>query len=72
MIFCKHKNSEVICWHLTHGYNSNDFSFLEIQFRCNDCGKYYFRYVYDWNECCKFMNKYPDKEWSNSCKPVLN
>ena len=30
-ILCKHKNSEVICWHWTHGPNGNDIRFLEIQ-----------------------------------------
>ena len=71
-LFCKHKNSEVICWHWNHGYNSNEIRFLEIQLKCNNCRRYYFRYIYDWNECYKFIDKYRDKEWSDSCKPVLS
>ncbi len=27
-LFCKHKNSEVICWHWTHGPNGNDIRFF--------------------------------------------
>ena len=71
-LFCKHRNSEIICWHWTHGVSTNEIRFLEIQMKCNDCGKYYFRYIYDWDECYKFTYKYKDKEWSDSCKPVLN
>lgn len=41
-ILCKHKNSEVICWHWTHGPNGNDIRFLEIQRKCTECGKYFF------------------------------
>ena len=69
---CKHKNSEIVCWHWTHGANMNEIRFLEIQLKCNDCGRYYFRYIYDWNKCYKFIDKYKDKEWSDNCKPVLN
>lgn len=71
-LFCKHKNSEIVCQHWTHGYNSNEIRYLEIQLKCNDCEKYYFGYIYDWNECYKFTYKYKDKEWSKSCKPVLS
>lgn len=70
-IFCRHKNSEVVCWHWTHGPLTNDIRYLEIQFKCNDCGRYYFREIRDWNDCYKFIDKYPDKRWSNTCKPVL-
>ena len=44
-ILCKHKNSEVICWHWTHGPNGNDIRFLEIQKKCPECGKYFFSYI---------------------------
>ena len=70
-LFCRHKNSRVICWHWTHGANTNEIRFLEVQLRCNDCGKYYFRYIYDWEECYNFTYKYKDKEWSESCRPIL-
>ena len=70
-LFCRHKNSEIICWHWTHEQNGNDIRFLEIQEKCNECGKYYFRYIKDWNKCDKFISKYPDKQWSSSCKPIL-
>ena len=70
--FCKHENSEVICWHWTHGYNTSEIRFLEIQMRCNDCGKYYFVEIRDWNKCYEFIEKYKDKQWSCTCKPVLN
>lgn len=36
-LFCKHKNNNVICWHWTHGVNSNEIRFLEIQLKCNNC-----------------------------------
>lgn len=44
-LFCRHKNSEVVCWHWTHGYNDNDIRFLEIELKCKYCGKYFFRYI---------------------------
>ena len=60
-LFCRHKNSEVICWHWTHGWNDNEIRFLEIQLRCKNCGKYYFAQIKDWNECDKFISKHKDK-----------
>lgn len=71
-IFCRHKNNEIICWHWTHGQTANDIRFLEIQKKCKDCSKYHFSYIKDWNQCDKFIVKYPNKEWSDTCKPVLN
>lgn len=68
-LFCKHRNSEVVCWHWTHGQNANEIRFLEIQKKCNECGKYYFSYIKDWNKCEEFISKYPDKQWSDICKP---
>lgn len=70
-LFCRHKNSEVICWHWTHGYNDNEIRFLEIELKCKDCGRYFFRYIKDYNECKKFIEKYKDNRWSDTCKPVL-
>ena len=70
-IFCRHKKSEVVCWHWTHGPNGNDIRYLEIQKKCQDCGKYFFRYIKNWDECEKFISKYPDKRWSDKCKPSL-
>lgn len=69
-LFCRHKNSEVICWHWTHGINSNDYNFLEIQEKCNLCGRYYFKYIRDRNECDEFVKKYPEKQWYKDVKPV--
>lgn len=71
-IFCKHKNSEVVCWHWTHGASGYENRFLEIQMKCDDCGKYFFWNIKDLNKCDEFIKKYPDKEWSDKCKPVLN
>lgn len=70
-LFCIHKNNEVICWHWNHGVSTMEIRFLEIQLKCNKCGKYHLVYIYDWNECDKFIAKYKDKQWSDICKPVL-
>lgn len=70
-LFCRHKHSEVICWHWTHGYSTYEIRFLEIQLKCKYCGKYHFAEIGDWNECYKFIDKHKDKEWSNICHPVL-
>lgn len=70
-ILCKHKNSEVICWHWTHGPNGNDIRFLEIQRKCTECGKYFFTHIKGQDECNRFVSHYPEKEWSDKCKPVL-
>lgn len=70
-LFCNHKSSEVICWHWTHGLSGNDIRLLEIQRQCNKCGKYYFTYIKKWDECNKFISKYPDREWPDRCKPIL-
>jgi hypothetical protein len=70
-ILCKHKNSEVICWHWTHGSNGNDIRFLEIQRKCTECGKYFFTHIKGRDECNRFVSHYPEKEWSDKCKPVL-
>lgn len=70
-LFCKHANNEVVCWHWTHGIDTNEVRFLEIQLKCNDCGKYHFAYIYDWNKCDKFISEHKDKFWSSNCQPVL-
>lgn len=56
-LFCRHKNSEVVCWHWSHGYNGNDIRFIEIELKCKDCGKYFFRYIKDWNKCEQFIEE---------------
>ena len=70
-LFCKHKNHEVVCWHWTHGCNTSEPRFLEIQLKCNDCGKYYFTTIKDRNKCEIFISNHKDKPWSATCKPVL-
>jgi hypothetical protein len=70
-IFCRHKKSEVVCWHWTHGPNGNDIRYLEIQRKCPDCGKYFFTYIKKWDECEKFISNHQEKEWSDKCKPSL-
>lgn len=70
-ILCKHKDSEVICWHWTHGPNGNDIRFLEIQRKCTECGKYFFTHIKGRDKCNRFVSYYPEKEWSDKCKPVL-
>lgn len=70
-LFCRHKNREVVCWHWTHGLNGNEARYLEIQYKCNDCGKYFFRYITGWDNCKKFISQNMEKAWSNVCKPEL-
>lgn len=71
-LFCKHKDSnEVVCWHWTHGINGNEIRSVEAQLRCNDCGKYHFLHIYDWDKCDEFIAEHKDKQWSDTCKPVL-
>ena len=69
-LFCKHKNSEVVCWHEVRDY---DMFWIAIQFKCNDCGKYYFDYIMgdDKNKCERFMKEYADKRYSEDCKMVI-
>ena len=68
---CNHKESEVVCWHWTHGPNGNEIRFLEIQRKCKNCGKLFFRYIKKRDECEEFTKKYADKEWSFVCRPIL-
>jgi hypothetical protein len=70
-MFCKHKNHEVVCWHWTHGETTNEIRFIEIQYKCKDCGKYYFRYLKNWVVCEHFAENHKGKQWSDDCKPVL-
>lgn len=67
---CKHAYNNVICWHWTHGPNMNDIRFLEVQRKCNICDKIYFTYIFNWQDCYKFIDKHKDKEWSSICKPL--
>ena len=69
-LLCRHKRSDVVCWHWTHGPNGNDILFLEIQKRCKDCGKIYFKNIENRDECDAFTAKYPEKQWSDKCKPI--
>ena len=46
--------------------------FWKFRKKCKDCGKYHFSYIKDWNQCDQFIAKYPNKKWSDTCKPVLN
>lgn len=70
-LFCKHEHNEVVCYHWTHGLYDNEIRFLEIQLKCKDCGKYHFVYIHNWDKCYKFIEKHKDKEWSDTCHPVL-
>lgn len=42
-LLCKHKDREMLRWHYTHGYNGMEPRFIEIEYKCNDCGKISFR-----------------------------
>ena len=69
---CKHKNdNEVICWHWVHYPNDYEIRSIEAQLKCNNCGKYHFLHIYNWNKCDEFIAKYKDKQWSKECGPVL-
>ena len=46
-LFCRHKNNEVVCWHWTHGWSTSELRFIEIQLKCNNCGKYHFMDIRD-------------------------
>lgn len=70
-LFCRHRNNDVVCLHCTHGPNANEIRHLEIQLKCNNCGKYHFRYIYNLDKCEAFISKHKDKFWSSNCKPVL-
>lgn len=70
-LFCKHKNSEVICWHWVHYPNDYDIRSVEVQLKCNDCGKYHFLHIHNWDKCDEFIAKHKDKHWSSTCHPVL-
>lgn len=70
-LFCRHKSNKVVCWHWTHGWSAHQIRFLEIQLRCRNCGKYHFIHIKDPKKYDKFVSEYADKEWSDTCKPVL-
>ena len=60
-LFCKHKNKEMIRWHYTHGYNGMEPRFIEIEYKCNDCGKVFYKYLY--NNMTEFEQKHAEKRW---------
>ena len=70
---CKHKsNNEVVCWHWVHYPNDYEIRSIEAQLKCNNnCGKYHFLHIYNWNKCDEFAAKYKDKQWSKECGPIL-
>lgn len=70
-LLCTHKNNNVVCWHWTHGANGNENRFIEIQLKCNKCGRYYFRYIKNYKKCLEFEKYYKEKKWSNKYKPVF-
>lgn len=70
-LFCNHENNEVICWHWTHYPNDYEIRSVEAQLKCNNCGKYHFLHICNWDKCNEFIAKYEDKQWSGDCKPVL-
>lgn len=60
-LFCRHKISEMLRWHYTHGYNGIEPSFIEVEYKCNDCGKVFYKYLY--NNMKEFEQKYAEKRW---------
>ncbi len=70
-LICRHKNNDVICWHWYHGVNGDSPRMLEIQLKCKDCGKYHFANMQNEIKCKLFVEKYRDKQWSNTCKPKI-
>lgn len=70
-IFCKHRKSKIICWHWTHGPNGDEPRFIEVQLKCDICGKYYFIDIKNLSKCETFSKIYFNKEWSINCKPIL-
>ncbi len=63
-LFCLHrKNSEVVCWHWTHGLNAAEIRYLEVCLKCHDCGRFYYRYITDWDYADEFTEVYKGKEW---------
>ena len=71
-LFCKHKNSEIICWHRVHPLYGKYPTVIEYQTKCNECNKYFIRWFplnVKWIQ--SFIDTYKDKEWSDTCNPVL-
>lgn len=60
-LFCKHKNREMLRWHYTHGYNGMEPSFIEIEYRCNDCEKIFYRALH--NNMKEFAKKHENKRY---------
>lgn len=70
-LFCVHRDNDVICWHYIHPNYGYYTTLIEVQLQCKKCGEYHIKYVYpkDFDE---FVNKNKDKQWSNTCKPVID
>lgn len=56
---CKHHNREMLRWHYTHGYNGMEPGFIEIKYRCNNCGKIFYQDLYE--NMTEFAEKHADK-----------
>lgn len=69
-LFHRHKG-EVVCWHWSHGYDGMQPINIEIQLKCTKCGKYFYRYIFDYDECLEFEANHKDKQWSDNCKPNI-
>lgn len=48
-------------WHYTHGYNGMEPRFIEIEYRCNDCGKILYRELR--NNMKEFAEKHGNKQY---------
>lgn len=68
-LFCFHKHGKVICWHYVKPLYGYYTTIIEVQLKCDKCGKYYFRYVYP-NYFDEFVKQHKNKQWSDTCKQV--
>lgn len=59
-LFCKHHNREMLRQHYTHGYNGMEPSFIEIEYKCNDCGKVFYQDLHE--DMKEFAEKHVDKQ----------
>ena len=62
---------EVVCWNWTHGEPDVYPAFIGIQLKCKKCGAYYLRCINDSKLYDDFIERYKDKQWSDTCKPVF-
>lgn len=58
-LLCKHHNREMLRWHYTHGYNGMEPLFIEIEYKCNDCGKVFYQELH--KKMTEFADKHADK-----------